>query len=62
MDEYLYIVNNTLKNYSSNRIFNKCDFIIFHWIIPNDNNLVNYDQRPLYERFKDPYMKMNGIK
>jgi len=43
MDEYLYIVNNTLKNYLSNHIFNKCDFIIFHWVIPNDNNLLNYD-------------------
>ena len=47
MDEYLYIVNNTLKNYLSNKIFNKCDFIKFHWVIPNDNNLLYYDSRPL---------------
>ena len=62
MDEYLYIVNNTLKNYLSNQMFNKCDFIIFHWVIPNDNNLVYYDSRPLFERFKGPYMKSKYIK
>lgn len=62
MDEYLYIVNNTLKNYLSNQIFNKCHFIIFHWVIPNDNNLVKYDQRPLFERFKGPYKISKNIK
>jgi hypothetical protein len=62
MDEYLYIVNNTLKNYLSNQMFNKCDFIIFHWVIPNDNNLVNYDQRPLFKRFKGPFIKYKIIK
>ena len=62
MDEYLYIVNNTLKNYLSNQIFNKCDFIIFHWVIPNDNNLLNYDSRPLFKRFRGPYMKSIFIK
>jgi hypothetical protein len=62
MDEYLYIVNNTLKNYLSNQIFNKCDFIIFHWVTPNDNNLVYYDRRPLFKRFKGPYKKSKYIK
>ena len=62
MDEYLYIVNNTLKNYLSNQIFDKCDFIIFLWVIPNDNNLVYYDQRSLFERFKGPYKKSKVIK
>ena len=62
MDEYLYIVNNTLKNYLSNQIFNKCDFIKFNWAIPNDNNLLNYDPRPLFKRFKGPYMKSRFIK
>jgi hypothetical protein len=62
IDEYLYIVNNTLKNYLSNKIFNKCDFIIFHWVIPNDNNLLNYDSRPLYKRFIGPYTKSKIIK
>ena len=62
MDEYLYIVNNKLKNYLSSQIFNKCDFIKFHWVIPNDNNLVKYDSRPLYKRFRGPYMKSKIIK
>ena len=47
----------------SNQIFIKCDFILFHWVIPNDNNLVYYDdQRPLFERFKGPYKKSQNIK
>ena len=62
MDEFLYIVNNTLKNYLSNHIFNKCDFIKFHWVIPNDNNLIKYDSRPLFKRFKGPYMKFGNVK
>jgi hypothetical protein len=62
MDEYLYIVNNTLKDYLSNKIFNKCDFIKFNWVIPNDNNLVYYDSRPLFKRFKGPYKKSPLIK
>jgi hypothetical protein len=62
MDEYLFIVNNTLKNYLSNQIFNKCDFIKINWVIPNDNNLLNYDSRPLFKRFRGPYMKSHFIK
>ena len=62
MDEYLVIVNNTLKNYLLNPIFNKCDFIKFHWVIPSDNNLIYYDNRSLFERFKGPYKKSIFIK
>lgn len=62
IDEYLYIVNNTLKNYLSNKIFNKCDFIKINWVMPNDNDLLNYDSRPLSKRFRGPYMKSCFIK
>ena len=62
MDEYLVIVNDTLKNYLSNPIFKKCDFIKFNWIIPTDNNLVHYDNRSLFERFKGPYHKSGSVK
>ena len=62
MDEFLYIVNDTLKGYLSNNIFNKCDFIKLHWVISTDNNLVYYDSRPLFERFKPPYIKSVFIK
>ena len=62
LDEYLVIVNDTLKNYLSNSFFNKCDFIIFHWLIPSDNNLIYYDNRSLFERFKGPYIKSKYVK
>ena len=61
-DEYLYIKNNTLKNYLNKQIFSKCDFIHFHWVLPTDNNLIHYDKRTLFERFKPPYLKSKFIK
>ena len=62
MDEFLIIKKKSIKKYLSYSKFNKCDFIKFHWIIPNDNNLVHYDNRSLFERFKGPYIKFPFIK
>ena len=62
MDEYLYIVNDTLKNYLSNKRFDKCDFIKLNWVLTKDNNLLHYDPRPLFKRFKGPYIKNVFIK
>ena len=62
IDEFLIIKKKSLKKYLSKSIFNKCDFIRFHWIIPNDNNLLHYDNRTLFERFKGPYIKFPFIK
>ena len=62
MDEYLVIVNNTLNNYLTNDIFKKCDFIKIHWVKPTDNNLLFYDNRSLFERFKGPYLNDTHIK
>ena len=62
MDEYLFIVNDTLKNYLSNKILDKCDFIKFHWATSNDNGLIYYDSRPLMERFRPPYIKEIYVK
>ena len=62
MDEFLVIVNGTLKKYLSNPVFDKCDFIKIHWIIPSDNDLIYYDNRSLFERFKGPYKKSHFIK
>ena len=62
MDEYFYIANDTLKKYLSNVLFNKCDFIIYNWVLPTDNNLIYYDPRPLYERFKGKYKISNQYK
>jgi hypothetical protein len=62
MDEFLYIVDGTLKSYLTQKRFNKCDFIKFHWVIPKDNDLIYYDPRPLFERFKPPYIKSKFVK
>ena len=62
MDEFLYIVDETLKEYLTNRRFNKCDFIKFNWVFTTDNDLLYYDSRPLFERFKPPYIKSEFIK
>lgn len=62
IDEFLIVVNNTLKKYLSNKIFDKCDFIKFHRIFTNDNNLLHYDNRSLFERFNGPYIKSKFVK
>lgn len=60
MDEFLYIFNDTLKIYLSNTKFKECDFIRYHWALASDNNLIHYDSRSLFERFKGPYV-ISGI-
>lgn len=62
VDEYLYIVNNTLKGYLSLKRFNKCDFIKINWVIATDNDHLYYEPKPLFERFKPPYIKSDYIK
>ena len=62
MDEFLYIVNDTLKAFLANKKFDKCNFIIFNWVIPTDNGLIYYDERPLFKRFKPPYKKSFQVK
>ena len=62
MDEYLYIINDTLKDYLSKQIFDKCDFIKFHWVCSTDNNLIYYEPKPLFERFTGPFIKYKYIK
>lgn len=62
LDEYVYIVNDTLKRYLTNKIFDKCDFIKLHWVVPTDNNLIYYDPRPLFERFRPPYKESPQVK
>ena len=52
-DEYLFIKNNiNIENYLYNLRFKKCESILFNWHIYNDNNLEEYDNRSLIERFK----------
>ena len=58
----IHIVNDSLKTYLSNKVFNKCDFIKLNWLIPTDNNLLYYSPKPTIERFKGPYIKEIWIK
>ena len=63
MDEYLYIKKDKLiKNYLSRPVFNKCDFIKFHWMLPNDNNYLYYENKSLFKRFKGPYKRSIFVK
>lgn len=62
IDEYLVIKNDNLKNYLSNKIFKKCDFIKIHFVLTTDNNLIYYEKRPLFERFKSLYKNSKSVK
>jgi len=62
MDEYLYIVNDTLERYLNNPTIKKCDIIKINWVISKDNNLIYYRHKPLFERFRPPYIKSKFIK
>ena len=57
-DEYLEIKNDnknmTLRNYFSEKKFEKCNVILINWLIYNDNDIVNYDNRSLNKRFTQP--------
>ena len=62
MDEYLIINNNTLKGYLSDKVFDKCHFIKINWRDANDNDLLYYENKSLFERFKGPFFRSNYIK
>ena len=62
-DEYLEVFFEKnkplkLKEFLSNETFDKCEAIVFNWLIYTDNELLYYDKRPLNERFTEPYFKM----
>ena len=56
LDEYLEFADKdmTIKSYLSLDVFNKCDVVKIHWVMYYDNDLVNYDNRTLKERFPIP--------
>ena len=61
-DEYLEIFfekgkNLILKDFLTNQIFDKCETVLFNWVIYTDNDLLYYDNRPLIERFTTPNFK-----
>jgi hypothetical protein len=61
-DEYLRMhfeegKNIGLKEYLSNNTFDKCEAIVFNWLMYDDNNLLYYDNRTSLERFPNPVYK-----
>ena len=58
-DEYLEVFFEKgkpliLQDFLTNQMFNKCETILFNWLIYSDNNLLYYDNRTLIERFTEP--------
>ena len=56
LDEYLevYFENKKplmLQDFLTNKNFDKCESLLFNWVIYTDNDLLYYDNRPLLERF-----------
>ena len=43
-----------LKDFLTNETFDKCEAILFNWLIYTDNDLIYYDNRTLLERFPVP--------
>lgn len=59
-DEYIYIKkNNNLNDFLYNKIFEKCQVILLNWIFYGDNDLIEYDNRTLINRFKRQRFKSN---
>lgn len=54
-DEFLYIVDGSnIKEFLSQEDFDDYDVIHINWRDYGDNDLVEYDDRPVQERFKEP--------
>ena len=59
-DEFVIIEDiMDINTYLYNKKFKKCETIILNWIIYGDNNLVNYDNRTMIERFTKLINKYN---
>ena len=44
-----------LNEFLTNTTFDKCESVLFNWLIYSDNDLIYYDNRTVIERFTDPY-------
>ena len=63
MDEFIYLREyNRINEYLSNKIFDKCDIIKLHRAQSTDNDLIHYENKSLFERFKPPYLGDHFIK
>lgn len=61
IDEYINLKNyNNIKDFLTEEKFNNCEAIYLNWVFHTDNNLINYDNRSLHERF--PILEPNALK
>ena len=52
IDEYIHLKNYTnIKTFLKEPKFKNCSVIYLNWVFHTDNNLINYDNRSLKERF-----------
>ena len=57
IDEFLEIVNHkTIKEFLSEKKFEKCQNIKINWMLYTDNGLIYYDGRKVQERFTEPLL------
>ena len=45
-----------------NNKFDKCQALLFNWILYNDNGLLKYNNRNVIDRFTNPSIKLNQSK
>ena len=56
IDEFIHIKGfSNIKDFLGQKKFIKCESIYLNWIIHTDNNLLYYDNRSLFMRFKEIY-------
>ena len=63
IDEYIHLKNYTnIKTFLKEPKFKNCSVIYLNWVFHTDNNLINYDNRSLKERFPiiDKNIKKNA--
>ena len=63
MDEFIFLRNyENIKDFLSQKYFNKCEKIQLNWYFHTDNNLIYYDNGTLFERFPEKEKKWENIK
>lgn len=54
IDEYIHLDGyNNIKDFLSEKKFNNCKKIYLNWVFHTDNNLINYENKTLNERFPE---------
>ena len=57
-DEFLFLKNNkNIQEFLDNKNFSKCVNVKINWMVYSDNDLINYDNRSVQERFTTPLPK-----